>query len=1162
MAATLEDLQVSLQNAVQQGFRHRLLARGQSRGMIWRDGALPPEAPNFSIELSDDLLGYGYSLLLQGMRFAALGGEPRLARTAFEVAAESLEAVVAKGEQDAERDFHRLVAAAAYHLGRFSARAYSLLHRDIAGANLSLVEASLAKLMLRDLDGLARDVEDWFREGADTDESLMGSLGEVGGDEEASPGNDRLVEVMNTVLQGNFMAAMGVAMLALERGEESLIEQAKSRLTLGLQAAAELSLVTQWWCHRLTIQLLDGLWDTSFHHVLPRMGPPGAETGEWVKLRRLFISSLYRRSKAEVELWPSQLDAASRVLEFDSNLVLSLPTSAGKTRIAEMCILACLAQGKRIVFVTPLRALSAQTEVGLRKTFNPLGKSVSSLYGSIGASGADVDALRTRDIVVATPEKLDFALRSDPSLLDDVGLVVLDEGHMIGLSEREVRYEAQIQRLLRRADAASRRVVCLSAILPEGDQLADFAAWLTNDKPDGLIKDSWRPTRLRFGEVDWKGKHAQLNITVGDEKPYIPKFFAEKKPTKGQAKKMFPSDQRELCLATAWRLVEDGQTVLVFCPERRSVLPYAKRIVDMHKRGHLTSVLDQPAEALATALTVGAEWFGENHVVLQCLRLGVAVHHGALPTPYRKEVERLLREGVLKVTISSPTLAQGLNLAATSLIFHGLTRASEPIDISEFRNVVGRAGRAYIDIEGLVLYPMFDRQPARRAQWKDFISSAKGREMESGLLRLLVTLLKRMQATLKTNNLEQLSEYVLGQGAWDFASAPGETSEDADEARATWRTHLMSLDTAIFSLLGDQEVEDEGIAAKLDELLASSLLKRRLERRSEAVRNAISLSLTARARYIWSSTTPQQRRGYFLAGVGLATGKELDKRAPELEELLLRANVYIGEGDRELAVHAITAFAQIAFEIEPFAPRNLLVGWIELLRLWLLGQPLTGLLEGDSDAAIIFVEQAFVYSLPWAMEAVRVRAAAHEDMFSDEVKLSDYPQAHAVSALETGTLLVPASLLIQSGFASRLAAIRAVEATNASFDSMAGLELWLRSEELVKLSKDEAWPTKSSHQLWLDYVAGNERLSTKAWTETAYNSPVKWSGVPMPPGAPLRIGAGPGREGAVLRPDFEEVGTIPWVPNSGRKGVLVATATGAADSLAFEYLGPDDLVKA
>uniref|UniRef100_UPI0025E04A11 DEAD/DEAH box helicase n=1 Tax=uncultured Rothia sp. TaxID=316088 RepID=UPI0025E04A11 len=71
------------------------------------------------------------------------------------------------------------------------------------------------------------------------------------------------------------------------------------------------------------------------------------------------------------------------------NMVVALPTSAGKTRIAELCILACLAAGKRVVFVTPLRALSAQTEVSLSSTFQPLGKTVSSLYGSIGVSDAD-----------------------------------------------------------------------------------------------------------------------------------------------------------------------------------------------------------------------------------------------------------------------------------------------------------------------------------------------------------------------------------------------------------------------------------------------------------------------------------------------------------------------------------------------------------------------------------------------------------------------------------------------------------------------------------------------------------------------------------------------------------------------------------------------------
>ena len=160
--------------------------------------------------------------------------------------------------------------------------------------------------------------------------------------------------------------------------------------------------------------------------------PTGGEAADWPRLRKLFIASLLRRSRAELDLWPSQIAAATRAIDQLDDLVVSLPTSAGKTRIAELCILRCLAAGKRAVFVTPLRALSAQTEITLQRTFSPLGMSISALYGSIGVSGLDEDAIRERDIVVATPEKLDFALRNDPSLLDDVALLVFDEGHMIG----------------------------------------------------------------------------------------------------------------------------------------------------------------------------------------------------------------------------------------------------------------------------------------------------------------------------------------------------------------------------------------------------------------------------------------------------------------------------------------------------------------------------------------------------------------------------------------------------------------------------------------------------------------------------------------------------------------------------------------------------------
>ena len=95
---------------------------------------------------------------------------------------------------------------------------------------------------------------------------------------------------------------------------------------------------------------------------------------------------------------------------------MALPTSAGKTRIAELCILRTLAQGRRVVYVTPLRALSAQLERTLAQTFAPLGASVTALYGASGIAQADIATIQNGTIVVATPEKLDFALRVEPSV--------------------------------------------------------------------------------------------------------------------------------------------------------------------------------------------------------------------------------------------------------------------------------------------------------------------------------------------------------------------------------------------------------------------------------------------------------------------------------------------------------------------------------------------------------------------------------------------------------------------------------------------------------------------------------------------------------------------------------------------------------------------------
>lgn len=1167
MPTTPEAIAADIVEAATAGFRGRLIARGQARAIIWSDGALPPDAPAFAPQLSYDLHSYGYALLGLGLRLRELGGDAAQARTALEQAATALEAVIAKGNrQEVDRDFHFIMAAASYHLAHLSARAYSLLAIVEADENFAPTERVLALLMRRNFRALRANVLDYRASGEGSDARIAADIQTKLDQAEAAAdladgGDEFLFDGLDTALNDAFMAAMSVFLLALERGEQPLLDQALERLRTGLAICSELNMLPQWWSHRIAIHLLSDLWSNTFHEKVP-LQPSGGDAADWPRLRKLFIALLQRRPKAEVDLWPSQIEAATRAADQSDDLVVSLPTSAGKTRIAELCILRCLAGGKRVVFITPLRALSAQTETTLQSTFGPLGKTISALYGSIGVSGFDEDAIRERDIVVATPEKLDFALRNDPSLLDDVGLLVFDEGHMIGLNEREVRYEVQIQRLLRRADAHDRRIVCLSAILPDGDQLDDFAGWLRRDHPGGLIKHDWRPTRLRFGEVVWSSPCARLNLRVGDERPWVQRFLVGAAPPnwvppKRRRTKLFPCDQRELCLATAWRLVEDGQTVLIFCPERRSVEPFADVIVDLHERGALNSLLEADPIVLNTAIALGEEWLGPDSAILKCLRLGVALHHGALPTAYRKEIERLLRDNVLKVTISSPTLSQGLNLSATAVVMHSLHRFGERIDISEFKNVIGRAGRAYVDVEGIVLFPMFDDIAKKRRNWEALINDLGARNMESGLVQLVAALLSRMRARIG-GELSQLVEYVVNNAAaWTFPEVANEKPEDRERALADWEQHVATLDTAILGLIGENDIPDEGVEAALDDILQSSLWHRRLLRQNEQVQQALKAGLVSRSRHIWNQSTAARRRGYFLAGVGLTTGHALDAIAADANILLVQANGGILDGDAEAAIMAITSIAERVFAFYPFRPDPMPANWRDILRTWLLGQPLAAIAAGQESETLQFIEGGLVYRLPWAMEAIRVRAAANGDTIGGFL-LDDYELGLAVLAVETGTLNRSASILIQAGFNSRLAAIKAVTDTGATFPTGQELRQWLNSEAVAAWSAQPDWPTAETKAMWTEFVQSFSPRENRTWADRRYWANVAWLSAPPPPDTPVQVHHWGGQP-CVLSADGTPLGTVQAALNSGRAGLMRAQVSQDVGRIDLTYLGPDDL---
>lgn len=1118
--------------------------------MVWREGVLPPNAPEFSELLSYDLLSYGYRLLSDGLDLLETeGGDSEDARRAFEFAASAIESVVARGEPDEDRDFHRFIAASAYHLARYSARAFSMLNQLGKNANRSLAEQSLTMLMLRDLEALQTLIFQFKQGGQATDHKLVEVIANIEQLDDSDDASDALTKLFDMVLTDSFFSAMSGAMLAFERGDAFLLELSRSKLKLGLSCAADLNFVPQWWVHRIAIFLLGDLWDASFHKRLP-LKSSAIDEAAWTDLRSLFIASLFKRHRAEIELWPSQLTAAARAVDIEDNLVVSLPTSAGKTRIAELCILACIASGKRVIFVTPLRALSAQTETSLARTFTPLGKSVSNLYGSIGVGDVDKSILRTQDIIVATPEKLDFALRNEPSLLDDVGLVVLDEGHMIGLGEREVRYEVQIQRLLRRKDAKGRRIICLSAILPSDDKLDDFVDWLTDDDDTGVIQNDWRPTRLRFGVVEWRTDHGRLQLTVGEEKPFVPRFIEKKKPTSGKRKAAFPRDQRELCLATTWRLVEDGQSVLIFCPLRKSVEPFAEAIVDLHERGLLSSVLQADASHIDAALNIGAEWFDSDHAILKCLKLGVAIHHGSLPTPFRREVEKLLRSGVLKVTISSPTLAQGLNLSATALVFHGLYRNKKIIEVSEFRNVIGRAGRAFIDLEGLVLFPIFSDVEKNRENWENLVDDSRGKEMESGLLKLVQYLLARMIKKHNITTMAAFQEYVVNSAYWEFPVIEGERKADAEEAKKLWPVYVAMLDTAILGLIGDADIEDEKIEEALNTILQSSLWARRLER-NDSIKVTLQQGILGRAKYIWSQSDAVQRRSYFLAGVGLDTGKRLDANADELISLIVAGNGAILIGSVDEAIAYTTSLAKIIFAIEPFAPSVLPIDWENILAAWLKGELISSLDTHSSRDTLKFIEDALVYRLPWGIEATRVRALAHGTTTEDGLTLDDLELGLLVPAIETGTLSIQASLLMKAGFASRTGAITVAALTNATFTTMIEMRHWSRSISIRELTQTDCWPTAETCDLWREFIASLHNTHEAHWKKSSATVHAVWRGEAPASHTPVRLVMGDG-ELEIYSHEYEPLGTCASKLEGISTNVIHATV--AADNRKLDLL--------
>lgn len=1093
---TIEELQEFIRAIGQPNIRGRLLARGEARSIIRRNGQLPEDAPTFATSLDTDLSEYGFSLLRASLALRERReGDATVWREGFLTAGNAFESLVRNGSPTIpHRGFFRVMGAASYHLAGYAAMSFSLMAQAEEEANLAPAERAIMRLLLSDLGALRGEAKTWLRDPAHSDSVLKAALQE---------GQDETDDVFSIILTTAVYRAFAFFEFALLTGHAAMHKEAQNILRRALRIADGLGAVPLWWIIRVALNLIDDLWTNSLHQVLPEVGPDGA--GGYAELREMFLASLYARNTAEVELWPSQIGAARRATDLTDDLVVSLPTSAGKTRVAEICSLMSLSIEKRVLLVTPLRALSAQTERSFRKTFGPLGFSVSSLYGASGAMPGDQDALRSREIVIATPEKLDFALRSDPQLIDDVGLIVLDEGHLIGPSERELRYEILVQRLLRRKDADERRIVCLSAILPDGEQLEDLTAWVRSDSEGEAVKSEWRPTRQRFGTLAWSGQGACLTFDLVDDGPFIQNFVAQHPPI-APRRTPFPRDNPELTIAAAWQFAGEAKRTLVFCTQRDHVESYAKRIVDLEQRGFIGSLLDD-ADSIERAASVGAEWLGADHPAVQCLALGVAIHHARLPNPFLREVERLLNEGVLTVTVASPTLAQGLNLNAAVLLVPTLYRASVPLTGEEFANVAGRAGRAFVDLEGLVIHVMFDPVRWRRQAWRNLVNSSRARTLESGLIQVASEILHRL-ARSGTLNREDAFEYLANnRDGWDI-----HVDEEGDEP---FELLLEKLDQMIFGLVEALDADDADLPRLIDEALNGSLWARQLARHEDDLRERQLALFRARSELIWSQTTVDQRRGNFAMGVGLEAGLTLDPIADKLAVLLDQADEAALVGDADALHAALVALAEQLLAIRPFVPDDPLPGdWREILAAWITGTPVRDI--GPDN--IRFIEDVFTYRLVWALEAMRTRRVA----------LGWQPEilaGTAAACLETGLPRYMMALLVRMGLPSRAAAMAAINDQNPVIMDTDDLVAWLETNQIAALTDTGIWPTPGTASVWAEFRIEMLSRASYQWTSQEWRRNVDPNTLLIDPvpGPAYRVEVDDDGSVWVLTPDFEKV---------------------------------------
>jgi helicase len=359
-------------------------------------------------------------------------------------------------------------------------------------------------------------------------------------------------------------------------------------------------------------------------------------------------------------LFPPQRAALDAGVERGESVLVSAPTGAGKTFIALVAAAnAVEREGGRAFYVAPLRSI-AQEKYREFRVLERLGLKVKVSVGDYAEGPPEAD------VVISTYEKLDAMLRGRPEAARDISVLVVDEVHMVGDPERGPVLEGLVARLMARARP---QIVALSATVPNAGEIAE---WLGAK----LVESTWRPVPLKEG-------------VFKDHVVYYP----------GGERRMVAKRTGLPDVDLIMETLDSGGQAIVFTQSRKRAEALAKRAA-----GRLGLGGRECREAAAEVRRAGWGPASLRESLAELVERCVAFHHAGLPSEARRLVEDSFRSGVVAAVYSTPTLAAGVNLPARLVVVDEYYRyrggVKEPIRVSEYKQLAGRAGRPGYDEEG------------------------------------------------------------------------------------------------------------------------------------------------------------------------------------------------------------------------------------------------------------------------------------------------------------------------------------------------------------------------------------------------------------------------------------------------------------------------------